>query len=318
MTRLTLLALFLTAAVAPAADYPTVVLGNDRIKVTVRTPDAEKGYYRGTRFDWAGVIGPVEFDGKKVFLPWKDKHDPTNNDDITGPCDEFGNTTPLNFKEAKAGERFVKIGVGELTKGTDNEYAFWKKYAIAKPGSWEVRSGDNVVTFSQALTTDFGFAYEYRKILRLTQGGFTLSYALRNRGTKRIVTDVYNHNFFNVAGSSTGKGFGVTFPFTPKPKESKERFAELVAADGPALNFRGELDKGSIYTLLDGFGPDAKDARFVLHGGGVRMSVTGDKPLSKVALWGVKTTLCPEPFLAIDLAPRESMSWQWAYQFEAK
>lgn len=318
MTRFVLFVSFLLPSLAGAADYPTVVLQNDRIALTIRTPDAAKGFYRGTRFDWAGVIGPVEFDGKKVFLPWKDKHDPTNNDDITGPCDEFGNTTPLNFKNAKPGERFVKIGVGELTKGTDNEYAFWKKYAIAKPGSWSVAVGEKEMTFKQSLRTDYGYAYDYVKVLRLDGVGFTLNYSFKNTGAKRIETDVYNHNFFNVAGASTGKGFGVAFPFTPKPKESKERFAELVAADGTALNFRGELDKGSIYTLLDGFGPEAKDARFVLQGGGVKMTVSGNKPLSKVAFWGVKTTLCPEPFVAISLAPGETMTWQWAYQFEAK
>ena len=54
---------------------------------------------------------------------------------------------------------------------------------------------------------------------------------------------------------------------------------------------------------------------FRLQGGGVMMTVTGDKPLSKVALWGVKTTLCPEPYIAIRLAPGEEMNWSWSYDF---
>ena len=101
----------------------------------------------------------------------------------------------------------------------------------------------------------------------------------------------------------------------PKAVAPKERFTELVAADGKALRFQGELDKGSIYTILEGYGDSATDARFVLEGGSVKMTVTGDRPLSKVALWGVKQTLCPEPFIAIKLAPGEEMTWSWKYEF---
>ena len=73
-----------------ADDYPHVFLKNDKLKFKVYLPDAKKGFYRGTRFDHAGVFGEVEFAGHKIFGPWKDKHDPTNHDDIVGPCEEFG------------------------------------------------------------------------------------------------------------------------------------------------------------------------------------------------------------------------------------
>jgi hypothetical protein len=318
MCRFVLALMVLTAAVSQAAEYPTAVLKNDSIKITVRMPDAEKGFYRGTRFDWSGVIGPVEVLGKTVFVPWKNTHNPANNDDITGPCDEFSNTVPLNFKEAKEGERFLKIGVGELVKGKDNEYAFHKKYAIAKAGTWDVPVSETVIAFRQTFTTDFGYAYKYSKQIKLADDGkrgFRITYRLVNTGTKRIDTDVYNHNFFNVKGASTGKGFSVTFPFEPKLIQPRERFNELVKRNDKELSFQSELDNGSIYTLLEGFGESAKDTQFVLQGGGVMMTVTGDKPLSKVALWGMKTTLCPEPYIAIRLAPGEEMNWSWSYDF---
>lgn len=316
MLRFVIATLLLASPVCFAADYPSAELKNDKIKMTIRLPDAEKGFYRGTRFDWSGVIGPVEVLGKTVFIPWKNTHNPANNDDITGPCDEFGNTAPLNFKEAKEGDRFLKIGVGELTKGKDNVYGFSKKYTLAKAGTWKVKASDKQVSFDQTVKTDFGYAYEYSKMVSLGTGnGFRIDYRFKNTSSKQIDTDVYNHNFFNVAGASTGKGFGVTFPFSPKPIEPKERFVELVEKNDKSLSFKGELDRGSIYTILEGYGDIAKDARFVLEGGGVRMTVTGDRPLSKVAFWGVKTTLCPEPFIAITLEPGEEMNWSWTYEF---
>src|SRR5947199_2121399 len=47
---------------APAKDdYPHVVIKNDKLKFTLYETDAKKGFYRGTRFDHAGVFGNVEF-----------------------------------------------------------------------------------------------------------------------------------------------------------------------------------------------------------------------------------------------------------------
>src|SRR5579859_6142303 len=101
------LAAIVLLAVAPphldAEDYPHVVIKNTKLKFTVYQPDASKGFYRGTRFDHAGVFGHVEFAGHKVFGPWKDTHDPTNHDDIVGPCDEFGIDSPLGYDDAPVG-----------------------------------------------------------------------------------------------------------------------------------------------------------------------------------------------------------------------
>src|SRR3984957_12161893 len=99
-----------------AEDYPHVVIKGDKLKFTLYEADATKGFYRGTRFDHAGVFGHMEFAGHKIFGPWKDTHDPTNHDDIVGPCDEFGIDSPLGYDDAKVGGTFLKIGVGELEK----------------------------------------------------------------------------------------------------------------------------------------------------------------------------------------------------------
>jgi hypothetical protein len=62
--------LLLAAPAARAEDYPHVYLKNEKLRVKVYLPDAQKGFYRGTRFDWAGVLGEVEFAGHKVFALW--------------------------------------------------------------------------------------------------------------------------------------------------------------------------------------------------------------------------------------------------------
>ena len=50
---------------------PQFILKNDTLKLTVFLPDSENGYYRGTRFDWSGLVGQAEYKGHTFFGPWK-------------------------------------------------------------------------------------------------------------------------------------------------------------------------------------------------------------------------------------------------------
>ena len=38
-----------------APQFPQAELSNSSIRATLYLPDAQSGYYRGTRFDWSGV-----------------------------------------------------------------------------------------------------------------------------------------------------------------------------------------------------------------------------------------------------------------------
>src|SRR3982750_4492644 len=67
----------LPAMHAAAATPPSVQISNGAITATVYLPDAEAGFYRGTRFDWAGVIGALEYRGHTFYAPWFTKTDAT-------------------------------------------------------------------------------------------------------------------------------------------------------------------------------------------------------------------------------------------------
>src|SRR4051812_12289404 len=115
------LLLIASAPAAHAADSPRHVLTDGRLTLTVLLPDAKTGFYRGTRFDWSGVVEKAEVNGHTLFGYWKATHDPTNHDDVPGTAEEFGTATspvagPLGYREAKSGQTFLKIGVGELEK----------------------------------------------------------------------------------------------------------------------------------------------------------------------------------------------------------
>src|SRR5206468_262615 len=134
-----LLAASLFAPCVVAEDkFPQTTLTKCDLKLTIYLPDAQKGYYRGTRFDWSGLVGQATYKGHTFFGPWKATHDPTNAEDADAIAEEFGINEPPSYAETKAGEPFIKIGVGVLEKPDDKPYSFMHPYKIITPGMWEI------------------------------------------------------------------------------------------------------------------------------------------------------------------------------------
>ena len=138
-----------------APDIPQARLANGPLQVTVYLPNAQRGYYRGTRFDWSGVIQNLEYKGHRFYGPWYTKTDPHVRDfiydgsDITagpcsaimGPVEEFTTAHKgLGYDDAKAGGTFVKIGVGVLRKPDNGEYSPYHLYEIVDGGKWSVQT----------------------------------------------------------------------------------------------------------------------------------------------------------------------------------
>ena len=111
-------------SVFAAVDYPGLELDNGVIQVSIYLPDAERGHYRGTRFDWSGIIERVDYADHRFYAPLHTEHNPLGHDVVSGPAEEFAMFNPMGFAEARAGESFVKIGVGPLEKGASDEYQF--------------------------------------------------------------------------------------------------------------------------------------------------------------------------------------------------
>jgi len=325
--RHTLAALVLLLASFPrlvAEDYPSVVIKNDKLKFTLYEADAKKGFYRGTRFDHAGVFGNVEFAGYKIFGPWKDKHDPTNHDDIIGPCEEFGIDTPLGYDDAKVGETFLKIGVGELKKPKEDKYSFANKYEVVnapKRKFEELASGSTQMLRWTTSQQTNGYGYEYTKTISVPDRGsaIVLSHRLKNTGEKKIATDFYNHNFFNVDGDPVGPNYSFAFPFEPKAKDLKGKFGELVELKDKEFRFKDKLPTGDfVMAGITGFDPLLiGHRRFEMRHtpSGVRIAVEHTYSFAKFNVWGIKTTICPEPYMAIDLKPGDEKDWAITYKF---
>ena len=130
---------------------PVATIASGDLKAQVYLPDLKNGYYRGTRFDWSGVVSRFQYKNHSFFGPWFERWDPAvhdfvyNGNDIvagtcsaiSGPVEEF---EPIGYEEAKPNGTFLKIGVGALRKADDTKYDHYRTYEIANPGTWTIRA----------------------------------------------------------------------------------------------------------------------------------------------------------------------------------
>ncbi len=120
--------------------YPKAAISNGAVNAVLYLPDAKNGYYRGSRFDWSGVVGCLAYKGHTYFGVWFPHYDPLLHDAITGPVEEFRSSngdSALNYDQAKPGEPFVKIGVGVLRKIDDSPYKFTAAYPLIDGGQMD-------------------------------------------------------------------------------------------------------------------------------------------------------------------------------------
>lgn len=226
--------------------YPIEVLTNGVIEVTILLPDAEKGYYRSTRFDWSGIIAQVEYDGHTYFQEWGNyngtitpgNHDPLKAGTGTGTVEEFRDAPGYN--EANPGDPFLKIGVGVLERADEKSHHWDFPYKVIEPGTWKVRIRKNSIRFVQEIETDFGYAYDYEKIIVLCDNKPELEifHTLTNTGKKNIQSNPYCHNFFQFDGQEVGADYQIDFP---KPIKAIDEFDPRVTIQDNFLKLNDDL-----------------------------------------------------------------------------
>jgi hypothetical protein len=322
------LALGVFCAALFGADYPEAAITNGSIHAVVALPDTAQGYYRGTRFDWSGLITSLEWQGHKYFAPFYEKFDPAVRDvdfkttvlagpisAVSGPAEEF---SPLGYPEAKAGGTFIKIGVGALRKPDEPRYDHYEMYTIAVPGKWSIERRSGEVEMTQEVRDPAsGYAYIYRKTVRLVPGKpqMTLQHSLKNIGEKPLTGNVYDHNFFVIDAQPAGPDIALKFAFETKGTRG---MANLAQARGSQIEYLKVLGGGeSAATPIQGFGATAADYDFRVenHKTGAGVHITGDRPLSRMMLWSIRTTVCPEAYIDWNVAPGQEFQWNILYEF---
>lgn len=306
---------------AAAADFPQAEISSQNVSAKFYLPDAEHGYYRGTRFDWSGQIYSLKANGHEYFGQWFPKYDPKLHDSIMGPVEEFRSQDGgIGYADAQPGGTFIRIGVGVVRKPDDKPFAPFHTYDIVNSGKWSVKHGRDWIRFTHELTDASGYAYRYTKTVRLVKGepGMVIEHALKNTGKKPIRTWQYDHNFFMLDNAATGPDSVVQFPFDLQPVSALRGSAAEVR--GRNIVYTRELRPGggdSVYGEFTGFGKTASDYDFHLENkkAGTGVEIIGDQPLAKLVFWSIHTTFCPEAYIDINVEPGREFKWTYRYRF---
>jgi len=303
----------------------TATIDNGHVRAVVHLPDANQGFYRGTRFDWAGILSSLTAYGVEFFGPWLDVHDPLRHDSITGLPEEFQAfpEPDIDYPLAQPGADFLRLGVGLLRKpsGEDTPFERFRTYEIVSPGEWSVKVEPAAIHFRHAARSSTGMACVYEKTLRLLPGFPTLllEHRLRNTGTRPIQTFQYNHNFFRIGACAPGAEMKLRLPFSVKfPEEAPEFLAVNTAPHGSTeLALTRVLNAGErILTELNGFDANKPYTMSLHHRAtGASVYIDSDRPLSRFLFWATPKTFCAEPYVAINAAPGKQTSWTLRYEF---
>ena len=319
------------ALVQASAATPESEISNGLLKVKLYPPDAKTGFYRGTRFDWSGVVADLEYKGHSYYGPWFTGADPSVSDfiykgseiiagpcsAITGPVEEFN--PALGYEEAKAGGTFIKIGVGVLRKTDDQPYSAYHLFPIVNGGKWTVTKGADWVEYTQELhDSASGYGYIYRKKLSLVKGKaqMVIDHTLKNVGTVAIHTNVYDHNFLVLDKQTTSEAFSITLPFDVKADAAPDpALAEI--RKNQILYRKPLVGEDRVYFEIEGFGKSAADYKVQIDNtkSNVGMTITGDRPLYKMSLWSIRSVIAVEPFIDLSIAPGSQADWKYDYDY---
>jgi hypothetical protein len=295
---------------------PKVAISNGQVRAEVMLPDSQRGFYRGTRFDWSGIVSKLEFAGHEFIAPWKQFRGPLVHDDVTGPAEEFlTNDSALGYDETPAGGAFPRIGVGALRKPEEKTYRRFETYEIADPGTWSIRKSNDRVEISHRLSTGGGYAYLYRKTVILPKGQarMEIRHSLRNTGRKGIDTVQYSHNFWVIDQQVVGPDMVVEFPFAPKPSRQLPFGADV---QGRAIVYTRNLETGQTSSAdVTGYSSNARDydIRVENRKAGAGVHITSDTPLAQLHFWSIRAVACPEPYVHVRVLPGETRTWTLRY-----
>ena len=317
----------------PAAEPPQAEITNGMLRAKLYLPDADRGFYRGTRFDWSGIVSALEYQGHNYYGQWYTRVDARVHDfefegaeivassccAILGPVEEFQtNHRALGFDEAQVGGTFVKIGVGVLRKESETYDAF-KQYVLVDPGRWTVKTHADAVEFTQELADpSTGYGYIYRKSVRLVAGKpeMVLEHRLKNTGRRAIQSSVYGHNFLVLDHQTTGPDFSVTVPFQIRLAQiSNKDLAEI--RENHFVYLKPLADRDVVYAPLLGFSdsPHDNEVRIENRRVGAGMVIRGNRPLTHMFLWSIRNVLAVEPFITMTIDPGSEFDWDVTYDY---
>lgn len=286
-------------------------LKNSNLRVLIGNP---MEFYGGPRFDHSGNILQVNLNNLLTFCT-TEKPDFSSMSGF-GLINEFDIELPQGYNETPVGERFHKIGVGNLLKLDNRPYDFFRSYN-KEPLEYSIeKTGDNLIAFqavSQPLETVF---VEYRKVISIKENELTIDYLLVNKGKVKLKTSEYCHNFLALNKAPINSDYRLEFGFEIEPDqfEAVHNIESFLKFDKSSVGFKATPNGDIFIRKVNGINK-ANYWQLTNHVQkcGVREEVSFDATL--VNLWGNSHVISPELFCDLEIEPGESAAWWRKYTF---
>ena len=230
-----------------------------------------------------------------------------------GLIDEFNIVLPPpGYEQARPGESFLKIGVGELVRPDEKPYDFARQYPVRRLAETYLSGPPQAPVFSQKFSVGTDWGYSYRKSYCVNSASATLEiqYQLTNTGRRPLRLQQYNHNWFHLSGVSSG------------PDDVVETKFDLTGAASPwlaisqnALRPQTVVAQGCYFPFDCRLPAPQNRLRLVHQPSGRGVSIQGDFPFSRFALYAEANAMCPEIFTEFELSPGQTRRWTRQYRF---
>ncbi len=290
--------------------YKRYTLDNGKIRAEV----AGQGYYTGARFDRAGIVTSLRYDGVEYFAKNYDEEtrDAAFHDHVAGTAESFWEA--VGYREADSGGAFMRIGNGTFARGVYENYAFFKDFDSFQVYDWtEEKVSDRKVVFHQESPDVKGYRYVYTKTIELPDGGNELlvSYELKNTGTRKIETRHYAHNFIAIDGKEVSPDYKLIYPKGTTFSELLNK--KLVYWEGNVLS---PLKDQICLTQVEGITTAADNVVCVRQeSSGRSVTIHENFAPDECKMFSHKRAVCPESFKPIALEPGETARWSRRYTF---
>ncbi len=285
---------------------PFFYLDNGIIKVRILYPNGVK--YDRTRWCHTGFIQDVWCKGIRFSEYERNRHGEQLTSEGGGLCCQF---MPISPEEAVPGKHTLLPGVGSGIYKIPNE----EQERLEMHERLDVKvsyTQDSAVFETQTPVID-GYAYFETREIKLVGSEITEKVTFTNTGEREIHTQEYCHNFLSLAGEEISPNYILEFPAAAPPENFQSN--AMIYKDGH-FTFLRYPDKACYFD-------DKININSCDDYGWVMKTKTGkafcygkvDFTPARVSVWSDYYTLCPEMFVAIDLAPGESTSWQRTWGF---
>lgn len=355
----------------------TLKANNGDLSVVIYLPQGikpdEPTYYLSTRFEHGSMIGNIKRTVRNPLTgesathvlygtdQWRVPHDPYWPESGVGLASEFGvgddgpfcnyrcgwhqvndvTNGILGYTDAKNGESFLKIGVGELIKGScstcdsTEDFKFNSPYKFAKPSVWKLEQHPetNSIALEHEATLNLN-GYKLRKEIQLNNDQLSVKSILTNTGRVSFATAWYSHHFFTCDSHPVGAGIGVDLDVIGTQGKYDEpaawfwstplqEFATVTPRpDVVSVDMERGVDR-NVRIKAEFSKDDQSHGTFTLRGCDTSITeiipevgMDGGVSMYAYNLYIESSTFSPEPQIYMSLLPGQTISWTQKLTFK--